>query len=156
MEPEAAFVGVAGWLLGDAVGAFPGVVLRRLDLLAAFAAQNADEAPNVVRLPLRDPHDLGKRGALGTFHQRDNIGLLVGALFRFASAVLGAFRFLCELAFLAGVRFPLAGATTASGLVLFSDAITFSVISFSWTGLRSRPFIALVGRNCKANSQRLG
>ena len=38
-------------LLGDTVAALPGGVLRGLDLLAAFAAQDANEAANCVRLP---------------------------------------------------------------------------------------------------------
>jgi hypothetical protein len=47
-----------------------GATLGRFDLLSALAAQDADEAPDRVRLPLRDGHNLRQRRALGALHQR--------------------------------------------------------------------------------------
>jgi len=52
----------------------------------SLAAQDADEAADRVRLPVRRFHDLRQRRALGPFHHRDDVGLLIGA------------RFLCALA----------------------------------------------------------
>src|SRR5882724_3012384 len=55
-------------------------VLGRVNLLTAFAAQDADEAAYGVRLPFRGGHDLGQGCAFGPLHQRNHFGLLVGAI----------------------------------------------------------------------------
>ena len=49
----------AGRLLRDAIAALPGGVLRGFDLLAALAPQDANEAPDRMRLPGRGFHNLG-------------------------------------------------------------------------------------------------
>ena len=52
-------------------------ILRGLNLLAALAAQSADETTDRVLLPARRFDDLGQARALCAFHQRDDFRLLV-------------------------------------------------------------------------------
>src|SRR5690349_15317115 len=72
--------GFAGNLLRDLVPPFAGRVLRRFNRLSTLAAEDADEAANRVRLPAGRCHDLRQRSALGPFHHRDDLGLLVSAV----------------------------------------------------------------------------
>src|ERR1700733_3181748 len=90
-------------LLGDLVRALPGGVLRGLDLLAALAGEDADEATDGVLLPARSCYDLSQRRTLGALHHRDHVGLLVGTLgVGFAGRLLRLARFLRGLGFLGG------------------------------------------------------
>ena len=100
-------------LFRDLVYPFARRVLGRLDLLLSLATQNADEAPDGVRLPVRGLHDLGKRGALGAAHLLRGFGLLGG--------------FALALGF----------ARSDAGLPMLSLSIGFALIGFSLTGLRS-------------------
>src|SRR5947209_1935495 len=65
------------WLGSDAVVALPGRVLRRLDLLAGLAAENAHEAAHRMLLPSRCPNDLIEADAVGPQHHCDHLGLFV-------------------------------------------------------------------------------
>src|SRR5215471_18328733 len=69
---------------------------------------DADEAPEGVRLPASDFHNLGKGGAVRSLHHGDDHGLLVGAMrFRLADRrLIGPARLLRGLGFLG--EFPLA------------------------------------------------
>src|SRR5579872_619786 len=81
VEPAAAIrKGTIRRLLDGFVRTIAGVVLRRLDFKASFARKQADEAADGVRLPSRRFHNLGERSALGSLHERDDLGLLVAAL----------------------------------------------------------------------------
>jgi len=76
-------------LLCDLVRALARGVLGRLDHLASFAAQKADESTHRMQLPARGGHDLGQGRTLGALHHRDHLGLLVGAIrFGFAGLLL--------------------------------------------------------------------
>jgi hypothetical protein len=83
-------------LLCDLVRALARGVLGRLDHLASFAAQKADESAQKadesthrMQLPARGGHDLGQGRTLGALHHRDHLGLLVGAIrFGFAGLLL--------------------------------------------------------------------
>jgi hypothetical protein len=55
---EAACGKPSGSLLADFVRALTGGTLRGLDFLAALLADNADEAADCVRLPVREGQDL--------------------------------------------------------------------------------------------------
>jgi len=68
-----------------------------------FAAQDAHEAPDRVLLPARGFHDFGERGALGSLHHRDDLGLLVAAL-ALVGRLLGRSGLLASLGFLGGFR----------------------------------------------------
>jgi len=64
---------MARGLLRDAVAALPGGVLRGFDLLAALAAQDADEAAHRVLLPAGGSGDFGEGRALGATLATDRI-----------------------------------------------------------------------------------
>ena len=55
-----------GGLLRDLVDPLAGRALRGVDLLAALAAEDADETTDGVLLPPRDFDDFGQRRTLGT------------------------------------------------------------------------------------------
>ena len=93
-------------LLGDAIRAFPGLVLRGFDLLTSLAAQNANKAPHGVRLPARGFHDLGQCCAFGALHQRGYVGFLVAGV-RFPFGVLSLGCFLLGRSFPAGLALGL-------------------------------------------------
>ena len=67
-EPEAALGATSRRLSGDAVRALAGIVLRRLDLLTALAAQETDKPAHRVGLPASGFHDLRQRCPFGALH----------------------------------------------------------------------------------------
>ena len=129
--------GVWCWagLLGDAIRAFPGGVLRRFDLLAALAAQDADEAAHRVRCQPVAFMISASVCAFGAFHHCDHFGLLVGAIhLRFLAIFLPTF--FEALAFL-GARASSWLRSPDSGTVVFSVSIAVEFIVFLLDRLRS-------------------
>jgi hypothetical protein len=130
------------WLLRDAVVALPGGVLRRLDLLAALAAEDADEAAHRVRLPAGGFYDLGQGDAPGALYHGDYFRFLIAAGFIGTLLRPGATRTLAG-DFLA---LPLAGATSVVGCAPSGDSratacqirvtAAFRLVNF-FTGFRS-------------------
>src|SRR5450756_1476111 len=78
--PRRRLVAVTWGLFGDAVRPLASGVLRRLDPLTCFTAQQGNEAAHGVRLPARCFPDLVERHTLGALHHRDHLRLLVAAL----------------------------------------------------------------------------
>ena len=135
-------------LLGDAIRAFPGGVLRGLDLLTSLTSEDADKAAHRVRLPARGFHYLGQRGAFGALHQRDNFGLFVGTVRLRPAVFLVRPGFFCGLGFLGGFAPALRLCAAGSDAALFSDSIV--VIRFSFAAsFAVVTFITPAGRNSK-------
>jgi hypothetical protein len=139
-------------LFPDLVRSFTRGVLGRRDLSPSFAAQDAHEAADCVRLPARGFHDLGQCGALRALDHGDHFRLLVGAIrLRRAAWLLGPAAFFADLAFLAALRAPLGFAAWGAGLLMLSFSIPLSLIEFLLDRVAVVTVITPVGRKSKQN-----
>jgi hypothetical protein len=87
--------------LSDPIGAFPGIALRRFDLLPSLVAKDVDKAPRGLLLPVRGCYALSERRAPGALNQRDDLSFPVSAVrFGFAGRLLSALCFLLAIGLL--------------------------------------------------------
>ncbi len=130
-------------VLGDLVRALPGVALRRFDLLASLAAENADEASHGVLLPIS-----ANVAPLARF-----INAMTSAFLFLPSAcgLLAAFidlrAFFAGLAFLEVARLPFGCGAPGSCVVIFSVSIVLIVSLLDRVAVITS--ITPIGRNSK-------